>query len=216
MASLLRVIASAQQLQWLIAFFGQTMGSPPEKITGLLKAWSEGDPAAQEQLIPLVYHELRHLASHYRRRAGGGDTLRTTALVHEAYLRLVDIDNVDWRDRVHFFAVSAQLMRRILVDAARAHGAAKRGGGARLDSINVDELPAPGSDRAAELIALDDALTALAKLDPRRTQVIELRVFGGLTVDETAAALDLSPQTVMRDWKLAKAWLLRELSRSSS
>src|SRR5689334_22443213 len=159
------------------------MGPPPEKITGLLKAWSDGDSAAQERLIPLVYNELRHLASHYRRRAGAPDTLQTTALVHEAYLRLVDIDNVDWQDRVHFFAVSAQLMRRILVDAARAHGAAKRGGGAyRMDYLNLDELPAPGSDRAAELIALDDALTGLSKLDPRRTQIIELRVFAGLTV----------------------------------
>jgi RNA polymerase sigma factor (TIGR02999 family) len=185
----------------------------PGKITGLLKAWVAGDAGAQQRLIPLVYKELRHLASHYRRKAGGRDTLQTTALVHEAYLRLVDIDNVDWHDRVHFFAVSAQLMRRILVDAARARGAAKRGGKSEaIGDLNLDQLPAPDSERAAVLIALDDALIGLAQLDPRRARIVELRVFGGLTVEETAGALELSPQSVMRDWKLAKAWMLRELS----
>ncbi|HLJ49319.1 MAG TPA: sigma-70 family RNA polymerase sigma factor [Bryobacteraceae bacterium] len=185
------------------------------KITGLLKAWVNGDAAAHEQLIPLVYKELRQLARRYRRKAGAGDTLQTTALVHEAYLRLVDIDNVDWHNRVHFFAVSAQLMRRILVDSARARGAAKRGGkAAPVDPafFELSQIPAPNSQRASELIALDDALTALAQLDQRRARVIELRVFGGLSVDETAEVLSLSPQSVMRDWKLAKAWLLRELS----
>ncbi len=133
--------------------------------------------------------------------------------MHEAYLRLVDIDNVDWHDRVHFFAVSAQLMRRILVDAARARGAVKRGGGtAEISLEDLDQLPAPDSERATVLIALDDALTGLADLDPRRARIVELRVFGGLTVEETAGALELSPQSVMRDWKLAKAWMLRELS----
>ncbi len=185
----------------------------PGKITGLLKAWVAGDASAQERLIPLVYKELRRLASHYRRRAGARDTFQTTALVHEAYLRLVDIDNVDWQDRVHFFAVSAQLMRRILVDAARARGAAKRGGrNEAIGDLNLDQLPAPDSERAALLIALDDALIGLAQLDPRRARIVELRVFGGLTVEETAGALDLSAQSVMRDWKLAKAWMLRELS----
>jgi RNA polymerase sigma factor (TIGR02999 family) len=185
----------------------------PGKITALLKAWAGGDSAAQERLIPLVYKELRHLARHYRRKAGGGETLQTTALVHEAYLRLVDINNVDWHDRVHFFAVSAQLMRRILVDAARARGAMKRGGRtAEIDLTDLDQLPAPDSERATVLIALDDALTGLADLDPRRARIVELRVFGGLTVEETAGALELSPQSVMRDWKLAKAWMLRELS----
>jgi RNA polymerase sigma factor (TIGR02999 family) len=191
----------------------------PGKITGLLKAWVGGDSAAQEQLIPLIYDELRRLASRQRRRAGGGETLQTTALVHEAYMRLVDIHNVDWHDRVHFFAVSAQLMRRILVDAARARAAAKRGGptGAmdRFVALNLEEIPALDSRRGAEVIALDDALTALAQLDPRRARIIELRVFSGLSVDETAEVLSLSPQSVMRDWKLAKAWLLRELSRES-
>lgn len=183
------------------------------KITSLLKAWAGGDTAAEQQLIPLVYTELRRLARYYRRKAGGGETLQTTALVHEAYLRLVEIDNVDWRDRAHFFAVSAQVMRRILVDAARARAAAKRGGAAfAIDDMNPAEIPAPESLRTADLIALDDALTALAQHDPRRARVVELRVFGGLTVDETAEALGLSRQTIHEDWRLAKAWLLRQLS----
>jgi RNA polymerase sigma factor (TIGR02999 family) len=186
----------------------------PEDITFLLKAWSSGDSAAEQRLIPLVYNELRNLARHYRRKSGAGDTLQTTALVHEAYLRLVDIDNVEWRDRVHFFAVSAQLMRRILVDSARARGAIKRGGqGGQVHDLNPDEIPAPDSGRATELIALDDALTSLARLDSRRARVIELRVFGGLTMEEAGEVLGISPQSVRRDWKLAKAWLLRELSR---
>jgi RNA polymerase sigma factor (TIGR02999 family) len=180
----------------------------------LLKAWVSGDTAAREELIPLVYSELHRLARYYRRHAGAGETLQTTALVHEAYLRLVDINDVDWQDRVHFFAVSAQLMRRILVDAARGRAAAKRGGPQNfLDSLELDGIPAPDSHRAGELIALDDALTTLTQLDPRRGNIVELRVFGGLTVDETAQALELSPQSVMRDWKLAKAWLLRELTQ---
>ena len=188
----------------------------PGRITGLLKAWVGGDSAAQERLIPLVYDELRRLASRSRRKAGGGDTLSTTALVHEAYLRLVGIDNVDWNDRVHFFAVSAQLMRRILVDAARVRATVKRGGGAGApDYLNLEEVAAPGWEREAELLALDEALTRLAQQDPRRARVVELRVFGGLTVEETAGALGLSPQSVLRDWKLAKAWLLRELPRES-
>ena len=181
------------------------------EITRLLKAWSGGDSAAREQLIPLVYRELRQLAGRYRQKS---QTLQTTALVNEAYLRLVDIDGVEWRDRVHFFAVSAQMMRRILVDAARARGTVKRGGGvARVNDLSPDEIPAPDSERAAELIALDDALSSLAQLDPRRARVIELRVFGGLTMEEAGEVMGLSPQSVRRDWKLAKAWLLRELSQ---
>jgi RNA polymerase sigma factor (TIGR02999 family) len=172
---------------------------------------------ARERLIPLVYRELHHIASRYRRNFGAGDTLQTTALVDEAYLRLVEIDNVDWQDRLHFFAVSAQLMRRILVDAARARGAAKRGGPSTpVDHLNLDEIAAPDSERGGELVALDDALTVLAQQDPRRARIIELRVFGGLTVEETAQTLSLSPQSVMRDWKLTKAWLLRELSQEST
>jgi RNA polymerase sigma factor (TIGR02999 family) len=184
----------------------------PGKVTALLKVWASGDSSAVERLIPVVYSELHRLAQRYRRNAPAGDTLRTTALVHEAYLRLVDIQNVDWHDRVHFFAVSANLMRRILVDAARARAAAKRGGQARIERLDLDDLPLPNSERAAELIALDDALGRLEKLDPRRARVIELRVFGGLSVEEAAASLQVSPQTILRDWKLAKAWLVRELS----
>lgn len=188
----------------------------PGKITHLLKAWMGGDAAAHEALIPLVYSQLRYLARRYRRKAHAGATLQTTALVHEAYLRLVNIDDIDWHGRVHFFAVSAQLMRRILVDAARARAAAKRGGaGERILCPNLDEIPSPDSERASELIGLDDALTRLAELDFRRARIIELRVFGGLTVNETAELLRLSPQTILRDWKLAKAWLLLELSRDS-
>jgi RNA polymerase sigma factor (TIGR02999 family) len=184
-----------------------------EKITGLLKAWVGGDAAAQAELMPLVYNQLRALARYYRRNAGASNTIQTTALVHEAYLRLVDIDNVEWQDRVHFFAVSAQLMRRILVDTARARSASKRGGRAgMIDLTDLDQLPSPESDQAADLIALDDALTSLANMDSRRARVVELRVFGGLSVEETAEMLSLSPQTIMRDWRLAKAWLLRELS----
>jgi RNA polymerase sigma factor (TIGR02999 family) len=184
------------------------------KITLLLKAWSSGDSSAQERLIPLVYNELRRVASSYRRKAGAGDTLRTTALVHEAYLRLVDIPNVDWKDRVHFFALSAKLMRRILVDAARARAALKRGGPVGVvHCLNLDDIPAPDSERGSLLIALDEALSSLAELDPRRARIVELRVFGGLTVEETTQALGLSPRSVIRDWNVAKAWLMRELSR---
>jgi RNA polymerase sigma factor (TIGR02999 family) len=183
-------------------------------ITKLLKAWSGGDSEARDRLVPLVYRELHNLARHYRHKAGAGDTLQTTALVNEAYLRLVDVHDVDWRDRVHFFAVSAQLMRRILVDAARSRGAIKRGGGAKwVNDLNPDEVPAPDSSRAAELVALDDALNSLAQLDQRRARVIELRIFGGLTMEEAGEVMGLSPQSVRRDWKLAKAWLLRELSQ---
>jgi RNA polymerase sigma factor (TIGR02999 family) len=185
----------------------------PHKITKLLKDWAGGHTEVESQLIQLVYDELRRLARHYRRHLGGGDTLQTTALVHEAYLRLVKIDEVGWRDRAHFFALAAQLMRRILIDAARAHAAIKRGGpDGRIAHPDLDALPAPESDRGSELIALDEKLVELARLDPRRARVIELRVFGGLSHEETAEILGISPQSVMRDWRLAKAWLLRELS----
>jgi RNA polymerase sigma factor (TIGR02999 family) len=185
----------------------------PGKITALLKALGNGDRVAEDQLIPIVYPELKRLAKRALRNAGSGETLQTTALVHEAYLRLVNIDNVDWQDRVHFFAVSAQLMRRILVDAARARGAAKRGGAIVLDDVDPSRVPSPESQRDPELLALDDALTKLAEHDPKRARVVELRVFGGLTAEETAKVLGVSAQTVFHDWKLAKAWLLRELSR---
>jgi len=186
----------------------------PGKVTALLKAWVSGSTDAQSELIPLVYGELHRLARYYRRHNGGGsDTIQTTALVHEAYLRLVKIDSIDWNDRAHFFAVAAQLMRRILVDAVRASGAAKRGGrDVLVEGIALDDLPAPETDRGVEILAVDDALTRLAEIDPRRARVVELRVFGGLTHQEIASVLQISEQSVMRDWRLAKAWMLRELS----
>lgn len=189
--------------------------SESPQITVLLKAWGGGDAAALDRLTPLVYRELHRLARGYMRRERAGNTIQTTALVNEAYLRLVDVQNVGWQDRVHFFAVSAQMMRRILVDAARARASGKRGGQLRRvnhsTAVNFDEIPDFRGNRGAELIALDDALNALAEMDPRKARVIELRFFGGLSVEETAEALQLSPQSVMRDWKLAKAWLLREM-----
>jgi RNA polymerase sigma-70 factor (ECF subfamily) len=187
------------------------------EITTLLKAWSAGDGSALNRLTPLIYDELRRVAYHYVRQERAGRTLQVTALVNEAYLRLVDVNGVDWRDRVHFLGVSALIMRRILVDAARTRAAAKRGGDMdRVDhstAFDFDQIPAPESDRATELCALDDALNTLSQIDPRRARVIELRFFGGLTVEETAEVLKISPQSVMRDWKLARAWLARELHR---
>jgi RNA polymerase sigma factor (TIGR02999 family) len=191
--------------------------SAPEapQITVLLRAWGNGDAQALDQLTPLVYDELHRLARRYMHNERAGNTLQTTALVNEAYLRLVDAAHLDWHDRVHFFAVSAQIMRRILVDAARARASAKRGGQAKRvthsGTLNLDELPDVSSGRDRELVAIDDALNTLAEMDPRKARVIELRFFGGLSVEETAAVLKLSSQSVMRDWKLAKAWLTREL-----
>jgi RNA polymerase sigma-70 factor, ECF subfamily len=187
------------------------------EITQLLKAWRAGDRTALDRLTPLVYDRLRRLASHYVRQERAGQTLQRTALVHEAYVRLIDGADIDWQDRGHFFAIAAQVMRRVLVDAARARGAEKRGGllerASHASDADTHAVTAPGSERAAELCALDDALTSLARLDPRRAQVIELRFFGGLTVDETAEVLQISTQTVMRDWKTARTWLARELRR---
>jgi RNA polymerase sigma factor (TIGR02999 family) len=184
-------------------------------ITQLLTAWRLGDPAALERLMPLVYDELRAQARRYMRKEQSGVTLQTTALVHEVYLRLVDARAVEWQDRVHFFALSATLMRRILVDRARARTAVKRGGrAARIEhdsTFDLDQLPTLDSN-ASTLCALDDALKALTQMDRRRASVVELRFFGGLSVDETAEVLQVSPQTVMRDWRLARAWLGRELS----
>jgi RNA polymerase sigma factor (TIGR02999 family) len=189
--------------------------APDERreITQLLKAWRRGDRTALERLTPLVYDRLRRLASHYVRRERAGQTLQRTALVHEAYVRLVEGADIDWQDRAHFFAVAAQVMRRILVDAARARGAEKRGGHVeRADHATALDLDTiAGSDRARDVCALDDALTRLVQLDPRRAQVIELRFFGGMTVEETAEVLRMSPKTVMRDWKTARTWLAREL-----
>ena len=186
------------------------------EITLLLKAWGGGDQAALDRLVPLVYAEFDRMDRRRMRNERVGNTLQTTALVNQAYLRLVDVKNAGWNDRVHFFAVSAQVMRRILVDAARARASGKRGGqvkrAADSTAMNLDELPDLGSKRAEELAAVDDALNALAHFDARKAKVIELRFSGGLSVEETAQALQISPQSVMREWKLAKAWLMRELS----
>jgi RNA polymerase sigma factor (TIGR02999 family) len=182
----------------------------PSDITQLLHAWAEGDQEALERLMPIVYGELRDIAHRYMRRESPGHTLRTTALVHEAYLRLVAADTVSWQDRGHFFAVAAQIMRRILVDAARSRGRVKRGDGTAVLQLN-DALDAL-MERGGELIALDDALTSLARFDPRKVCIIEMRFFGGLSVEETATVLNISPQSVLRDWKLARAWLTREMS----
>jgi len=180
------------------------------ETTELLRAWANGEPAALEQLTPRVYRELRRIAGHFMRNERPGRTIQATALVHEAYLRLIDVTNVDWQHRAHFFAVSARIMRHILLDAARSRAAAKRGG--NQPRVNLDEIPDLSSRRGSELIALDDALKALAAVDSRKARVIELRFFGGLSVEETAVVLKVSPDTVMRDWRLARAWLLRELS----
>jgi len=189
-------------------------GASPEGITQLLLAWSEGDQTALEKLIPLVHAELRRLARSYMRRESPGHLLQTTALVNEAYLRLVDQRKVKWQNRAQFFGVSAQLMRRILVDFARARDNLKRGGKAR--QVSLDDALVVSQEREADLVALDDALTALAEIDPRQSQVVELRFFGGLSVEETAEVLKVSPETVMRDWKVAKLWLLRELSAGAT
>jgi RNA polymerase sigma factor (TIGR02999 family) len=179
------------------------------ETTQLLRAWANGDREALEKLTPRVYKELRRIAGHLMRDERPGRTIQTTALVHEAYLKLIDVTRVDWQHRAHFFAVSAQIMRRILLDRARRRVAAKRGGAAVR--LNLDEAPDVGAGRAREIIQLDDALNSLANIDPRKAQVIEFRFFAGLSVEETAEVLKVSPATVLRDWRLARAWLLNEL-----
>lgn len=186
--------------------------SSPNEITRQLVAWSKGDAAALEQLIPAVYQELRGMADRYLRSEGAGHSLQPTALVHEAYLRLIDQTQVQWQNRAHFFGVAATLMRRILLDHAKAKHRGKRGGTAHR--LSLDEAANYTHERAAELIALDDALQSLAQLDERKSRVVELRYFGGLTVEETAQVLRVSPQTVLRDWNLAKAWLYQQLNQS--
>jgi len=179
------------------------------ETTQLLRAWANGDQAALEQLTPRVYEELRRIAGRFMQNERPGRTLQTTALVHEAYLRLIDVTNVDWQHRAHFFAVSATMMRRILLDRARKRAAGKRGG--KSPHLNLDDIPDLGWGRARELIALDDGLNALARVDPRKARVIELRFFGGLSVEETAEVLKVSPETILRDWRLARVWLLAEM-----
>ena len=180
-------------------------------VTALLIEWRRGDPAAVEKLLPLVHDELRRLARRHMAGEPAGHDLQATALVNEVYLRLVDIRRVQWQDRAHFFAMAARLMRRVLVDSARARKNQKRGGALRR--VTFDQNLAFVSDTRTDLIALDDALRALALQYERKSQVVELRFFGGLSVEDTAEALSVSPQTVMRDWRLARAWLTRELSR---
>jgi RNA polymerase sigma factor (TIGR02999 family) len=187
-----------------------------QEISMLLKAWGNGDQAALDRLTPLVYTELHRMARHHMRKERE-NTLQTTALVHEAYLRLVDAKGLACKDRTHFFALSAQVMRRILVDAARARVSAKRGGDApaldHSEGLDLEEIAGGASQKSVDVLALDQALDDLARMDARKARVIELRFFGGLSVEETAEVLDISPQSVMRDWKLARAWLVRELGQ---
>lgn len=182
-----------------------------KEITRLLVAWGDGDQTALEELAPLVHSELHRLAHHYMGRERPGHTLQTSALVNEAYIRLIDWKNVHWQNRAHFFAVSAQLMRQILVDFARQRNNLKRGGDAL--QVSLTEAKALAVDRDSDLLALNEALMALAKLDHRMSQVVEMRFFGGLSIEEVAEVLKVSKETVMRDWRLAKVWLLRELGR---
>ena len=184
----------------------------PKEITRLLVAWGDGDRSALEELAPLVHTELHRLAHHYMGRERHGHTLQTSALVNEAYVRLIDWKEVRWQNRAHFFAVSAQLMRRILVDFARDRQYLKRGGGALR--VSLGEAEAFSVERGADLVALDEALTGLAEVDRRKGQVVEMRFFGGLSVEEVAEVLKVSKETVMRDWRLAKVWLLRELDKT--
>lgn len=186
------------------------MESRAQQLTQLLHAWSEGDQGALEKLMPVVYDELRRLARHYMADERPDHTLQTTALVNEAYLRLVDSAQFNWESRAHFFGICAGMMRRILVDWARARQAQKRGGA--VQNLELDEALAEGVRPGADLVAIDDALQALAAVDARKSQVVELRFFGGLTVKETAEVLKVSEETVLRDWKLAKSWLRREIS----
>jgi len=189
--------------------------SRPHKVTELLIAWSNRRHSAiEEQLFPLVYEELRRLAHRYMSRERPGHSLQTTAVVHEAYLRLIDQKHVQWQNRAHFFAIAAEMMRRILITHAQSHAYAKRGGG--TVNVSLDESAILSRERASELIALDEALTSLTAIDPRRSRVVELRFFGGLSNEEIAEVLKISPNTVTRDWNVAKAWLYREMSREQA
>lgn len=183
-------------------------------VTVLIRAWRAGDARALEPLMPVLYQELRRCARHYMRMERDGHTLQPTALVNEAFLRLAGIKEVDYRDRVHFFALAAQMMRRVLVDHARSRGYQKRGAGLRPVALEEWRIASP--DRDPELVALDEALEALANHDARKAKVVELRFFAGLSVEETAVALDVSPQTVLRDWSLSKAWLARQMTNASA
>ena len=186
---------------------------PTHEVTVLLRAWREGDEKALDALLPLVHDELRHIARRCLHGGRGNHSLQATTLVNEAFLRLVDVQHVDWQSRTHFLAMSARLMRRVLVDLARSRGADKRGGDAVR--VTLDDAAVGGVAPEADVIRLDDALKALAALDERKSRVVELRFFGGLTADETALALQVSSKTVLRDWEFARAWLQRELTREA-
>ncbi|HKR60729.1 MAG TPA: sigma-70 family RNA polymerase sigma factor [Pyrinomonadaceae bacterium] len=190
------------------------MTPSPQEVTQLLVAWGNGDRAARDELMPLVYDELRRLAHRYMGRERPDHTLQTSALVNEAFIRLIDQKDVRWQNRAHFFGIAAQMMRRILVDHARKRGFAKRGGDQH--AVPLEEVMIVSPQRAAEVVALDDALNSLAELDPRKSQIIELRFFGGLSIEETAEVLGVSPGTVMRDWTFARAWLRREITGQRS
>jgi RNA polymerase sigma factor (TIGR02999 family) len=186
----------------------------PHEVTQLLLAWNEGDQTALERLIPLVHAELRRIARRYMRNERAGHTLQTSALINEAYLRLIDAQQVRWHNRAHFFGIAAQLMRRVLVDFARSRSYKKRGGGAL--QVSLDEAMVTSKERGEDLVALDEALSALSELDERKGRVVEMRFFGGLNEKEIAEALTVSQETVRRDWRLAKSWLRRRLSETSN
>lgn len=190
------------------------MTPSPNEVTELLVEWSNGSQAALEKLMPLVYEELHRLAHRYMGHERPGHTLQTSGLVNEAYLRLIDQNRVQWQNRGHFFAIAAQMMRRVLVDYARNRQYAKHGGGARRVSFDDARMFSP--DRASDVVALDEALNELAAFDPRKSQIVELRFFGGLSIEEAAEVLNVSPGTVMRDWTLAKAWLRRAITGDTS
>ncbi|MGO9258169.1 MAG: sigma-70 family RNA polymerase sigma factor [Bryobacteraceae bacterium] len=191
----------------------QPGGKTEVNVTALLLAWSNGDQSALDQLAPVLNGELKRIARRYMLRERQGHTLQPTALVNEAFLRLVDVRGVQWQDRAHFFALSAQMMRRILVNYALARGAGKRGGAGH--QVSLDEAMIVSPERDSQLVDLDGALESLAKLDPRKAKIVELRFFAGLSVEETAVVLKVSPQTVLRDWKLSKTWLAREMGRAA-
>lgn len=186
------------------------MTGPAHEVTELLQNWSEGDESARDRLMPLVYEQLRRLAHQYMQRENPGHMLQTTALVHEAYVRLVDQSQTHFKNRGHFFGIAARLMRQILVDDARRRKVAKRGGGTAI--VSLDEARNAAQRQAANMVALDEALVALAEKDPRQSQIVELRFFGGLSIDETAEVLKVSPGTVMRDWTFARAWLRNQMN----
>jgi RNA polymerase sigma factor (TIGR02999 family) len=190
------------------------VGPATQQVTELLQAWGQGEEVALAKLLPLVHQELRRLARRYMFGEHAGHTLQTTALVNEAYLRLVNSRRVNWQNRAHFFAISAQLMRRILVDSARARGSQQRGGG--IPRVTMDEALIGPEEKGQDLVALDDALKGLSEVDPRKSRVVELRFFGGLSTEEIAKVLKVHPNTVLRDWRLAKMWLKREISKVES